>query len=176
VKKRRLSICHVIFRLDIGGLENGLVNQVNRLDGEEFSHSIMCLTHATAFRQRIEAPHVSVLELHKEQGLDLQVYRRAWKLLQRMKPDIVHTYNYAALDVLAAARVAGVRRFVHSEHGLDMSELDGLNRRRNRLRMLSRVLVDRYVAVSTQSRYRSSIEEDCCNPVWCGHGTVLPWP
>ena len=38
---------------------------------------------------------------------------------------------------------------MHSEHGLDVSELDGHNlKKRNRLRLLSRLLVDRYVAVS----------------------------
>ena len=112
-------------------------------------HSIICLTHATDFRQRIERSDLPVFEIHKQDGLDIKVYGRVWEVLRQVKPEIVHTRNYGALDMLAPALLAGVRRFIHSEHGLDISELDGLNRRRNQLRLLSRLLVDRYVAVSS---------------------------
>ena len=36
-------LAHVIYRLDFGGLENGLVNLVNRIPPERYRHAILCL-------------------------------------------------------------------------------------------------------------------------------------
>ena len=36
-------VVHVIHRLDFGGLENGLVNLVNRMPSERYRHAILCL-------------------------------------------------------------------------------------------------------------------------------------
>ena len=43
-------VVHVIFRLDVGGLENGLVNLINRIPSTRFRHAIICLTDYTEFR------------------------------------------------------------------------------------------------------------------------------
>ena len=40
-------IAHVIYRLDYGGLENGLVNLLNNLPVGEFRHTVICLTDYT---------------------------------------------------------------------------------------------------------------------------------
>jgi sugar transferase (PEP-CTERM/EpsH1 system associated) len=129
-------------------LENGLVNLINCLPGEEFQHSIVCISYATGFRDRITRPGVRLFELHKKPGKDIGLYGRAWKLLRQLKPDIVHTRNLPSLDLLFPAKVAGVKHLIHGEHGLDMRELEGQNRRYNRLRRLSRLVVSKYVAVS----------------------------
>jgi sugar transferase (PEP-CTERM/EpsH1 system associated) len=50
--------------------------------------------------------------------------------------------------MLLPARLAGVRRLVHSEHGLDQLELTGGHRKYNLLRRASRLLVEHYVSVS----------------------------
>ena len=36
-------IVHVIHQLDVGGLENGLVNLINHLPPERYRHAIICL-------------------------------------------------------------------------------------------------------------------------------------
>jgi sugar transferase (PEP-CTERM/EpsH1 system associated) len=54
--------------------------------------------------------------------------------------------------MIVPARLAGVRRFVHSEHGLDLMEIDGRHAKYNALRRLSRLVVDRYVAMSRDLR------------------------
>jgi len=60
----------------------------------------------------------------------------------------VHTRNLPAIDMLLPARLAGVPRFVHSEHGLDKLEIDGKNLKYNLLRRASRLTVDRYITMS----------------------------
>jgi sugar transferase (PEP-CTERM/EpsH1 system associated) len=141
-------ICHIVYRLAVGGLENGLVNLVNNLPEERYRHAIVCITAATDFRQRIRRAGISVHELHKRPGKDIAVYGRMRRLLRELQPRIVHTRNLPALDMIVPARLAGVRRFIHSEHGLDSLEIDGKNRKYNRLRQLSRLFVDRYITVS----------------------------
>jgi hypothetical protein len=61
-------IVHVIFRLDVGGLENGLVNLINRIPEDRFRHAIVCLTHYSDFRRRIRRNDVPVFALNKPPG------------------------------------------------------------------------------------------------------------
>jgi sugar transferase (PEP-CTERM/EpsH1 system associated) len=65
-----------------------------------------------------------------------------------LQPQIVHTRNLPALDMLIPAYLAGVPRFIHSEHGFTMMEIDGKNRKYNLVRKASRLVVDRYIAMS----------------------------
>ena len=96
-------IAHVIFRLDVGGLENGLVNLINRTPPGICRHAIICLTHATEFKNRIEVDGVSIIELDKRSGKDLPVYFRFWQALRQLKPDIVHTRNFNTIEFQALA-------------------------------------------------------------------------
>jgi sugar transferase (PEP-CTERM/EpsH1 system associated) len=145
-------VCHIILRLDYGGLENGLVNLINLMPEDAYRHAVLCLSHATDFRHRIRRAGVPVLQAHKAPGKDVGAYLRVWRMLRRLRPAIVHTRNLPAVDMLAVARAAGVRRLVHSEHGLDMFELDGRNVKYNRLRRATKPIVGRYIALSADLR------------------------
>jgi len=145
---QRPLICHIILRLAVGGLENGLVNLINNLPADAYAHAIVCVADATDFRRRIERSDVEIHEIRKHPGKDLSAYGRMWRVLRRLRPRLVHTRNLPALDMIAPAWLAGVRRFVHSEHGLDLFEIDGRDAKYNRLRSLSRAVVNRYIAVS----------------------------
>ena len=141
-------IAHVIFRLDFGGLENGLVNLVNRIPDTRYRHAIICLTAAEAFAGRLTAPDVEVIELHKRPGHDPAVYLRLWRTLRRLRPAIVHTRNLAALETQVLGLLFPGCKRVHGEHGRDVSDLDGSNRRYQWLRRLLSPLIHRYIAVS----------------------------
>jgi sugar transferase (PEP-CTERM/EpsH1 system associated) len=65
-----------------------------------------------------------------------------------LRPAVVHTRNLSGLDALLPARLAGVAQCVHGEHGWDVGNLQGDNRRLALLRRAHRPLVDRYVTVS----------------------------
>lgn len=138
----------MIYRLTFGGLENGVVNLINNLPEDRYRHAIICITTATDFSARVRRGGVEICELHKRPGKDVAAYARMWRILRRLRPQIVHTRNLPALDMIVPARLAGVRRFVHSEHGLDMIELDGKNAKYNSMRRASRLVVDRYITMS----------------------------
>lgn len=144
------TICHIVLRLDFGGLENGLVNLINHLPANQFRHHIICLQYATDFKKRIRRNDVVIYEMHKKDGKDLPLYFRMWKLLRTIRPDIVHTRNISTLDMLPVAWLAGVKRLVHSEHGLDFMEIHGNHVKYNKLRRFSRLFVREYIAVSNE--------------------------
>jgi len=141
-------IAHIIHRLDVGGLENGLINLVNCLDRYRFRHAIICMTDYTDFSLRISNPNVSLYSMQKRSGQDLGLYLRLWRLLRAMRPDLVHTRNIGTMECLVPAALAGVRLRVHGEHGRDAADMDGSNRRYLRLRQLLNPFVSRYVALS----------------------------
>jgi sugar transferase (PEP-CTERM/EpsH1 system associated) len=141
-------IVHVIYRLDIGGLENGVVNLINRMPVERFNHAIICLTTYTDFRRRLRRNDVPVFSLNKPSGNSPITLMRLWKLFRKLRPDIVHTRNLAALEGTLPAALAGVPVRIHGEHGRDMADLDGSNPRRQQLRRFFKPFVHRYVALS----------------------------
>ncbi len=145
-RDQRPLIAHVIFRLAVGGLENGLVNLINRTP--QYRHAIICMTEYTEFHRRIEHDAVSLHALHKREGHDLGVFIRLWRLLRALKPDVVHTRNMSALEAQLPAWLAGVRGRLHGEHGRDVHDLDGSNRRYRWLRRAYRPLVQNYIPLS----------------------------
>lgn len=141
-------IAHIVYALDTGGLENGLVNIINRMADDEFRHMVVCLTTSGQFAQRIRKPNIPVIELHKPPGHDVKTYLALWRVLKEYRPAIVHSRNLAALEAqLITLALPGVRR-VHGEHGRDMNDLDGSNRKYNLFRSLLRPIIDQYIAVS----------------------------
>ncbi len=141
-------VVHVIYSLDTGGLENGLVNLINHTPPGRYRHAIVCLTRSGAFARRITAPDVEIHELDKRPGHDLKVYYRLWRVLARLRPAIIHTRNLTTLELqLVAILIPGARR-IHGEHGRDIQDLEGTSKKYNRLRKLIRPLVHRYIAVS----------------------------
>ncbi len=143
-------VVHAIYRLGVGGLENGLVNLINRMPSERYRHAVVCIDDYTEFRRRIERDDVAVYALHKRPGHDLRLLPRLLRLFRRLRPAIVHSRNLAGLDALVPALLAGVRHRIHGEHGRDQDDLDGSNLKLQRLRRLHRPLVSRYVALSAE--------------------------
>lgn len=141
-------VAHVIHRLGTGGMENGLVNLINRTPRGRYRHAVVCLTDAGPFARRITRPGVDVVSLDRGTGHSFALYWRLWKALRRLAPSVVHTRNLAALEAqIPALFVPGARR-VHGEHGRDVFDLHGANRKYNLLRRAIRPLVQRYIAVS----------------------------
>lgn len=141
-------VVHVIHHLGVGGLENGLVNLINHMPPERYRHAIICLKGYSDFRRRIARNDVEVVALDKREGNDLRLYLNLYRALRRLDPDIVHTRNLSAIEGQVVACLAGVRARVHGEHGRDMLDLHGKNRKYNLLRKTIRPFVDHFIAVS----------------------------
>ena len=116
--KPTLHIQHVLLSLQPGGLENGVVNVVNRLNPGKFRSSLCCLKQAGEFASRVTAPHTEIHELGWRGGNDLMLPIRLARLFRQTKPDIVHTRNAESfLYGYLGAKLAGIKCLIHSEHG-----------------------------------------------------------
>ena len=143
----RPLIAHLVFRFDIGGLENGVVNLVNGLPESEFRHIVIALTKATDFRRRIARADVSVHEIGKRPGKDPGAYLRLYRLLRELQPDIIHTRNLATLECALVASLAGVPIRIHGEHGWDVHDPDGKVWKYKMLRRLINPCIQQFAVV-----------------------------
>ena len=140
-------IVHVLYRLDTGGMERMLVTQINHTL-PHYRHAIICLEEYGALRSSLASDDVQCIALHKKPGKDWRCYVKLWRALRHLKPAIVHTYNFGALDMAPVAKLAGVRRVIHAERGRDAADPNGESRKYRRMRRWLLPFIDRYVTVS----------------------------
>ena len=174
-KGNQIMIAHVLYKLSVGGLENGVVNLVNHLPSSKFRHVIISLTEVTDMARRITNEDVICLALGKHAGLDLPAYVRLWRILKDIRPDIVHTRNLGTLDGQASALLAGVPYRIHGEHGRDLRNLDGSRKRDMWLRRVFNPIIHRYVALSEDIRcwlVRNGIPEHKIIQIYNGVDTI----
>jgi len=149
IDNRRPLIAHVVYRFDIGGLENGVVNLINRLPEANWQHAVVALTDVSpAFAKRVQRQDVQYLSLRKPPGHLLRLYPRLMRMFRELRPAIVHTRNLAALEATVPAWAVGVPARIHGEHGRDAIDPDGMRRRYQWIRRAYSPFVSRYVAVS----------------------------
>lgn len=140
-------VLHVVYSFGVGGLENVIVQLVNRMSQGQCRHAILALSTITDFRNRIERDDVEFIALNKKPGHAFGLYPEIFRIFRKLKPDVVHTCNLAALEVQPLAWLAGVPKRVHAEHGLEMSDANSHARQRL-LRRLYKFFVTRQIAVS----------------------------
>ena len=135
-------------RFDVGGLENGVVNLINHMPTDAYRHAILALTEITDFRKRIKRDDVQFIALKKPPGHLYALYPRLFRLFRELRPAIVHSRNLAALEVTVPAWAAGVPVRIHGEHGRDVGDLDGNNRKYQWVRRLYNPFVSHFIALS----------------------------
>ncbi len=146
-QKTKIRILHVFHSFNMGGLENGVVNLINRSDPDIFDHQICCLSITGTAESRLEKK-VPIFEMNKCDGHDWKMMYRLFKLMKDQKPHIVHTRNWGSVDAIIPAKLAGVSIVIHSEHGWNNDDPRGKNIKRRIARKFLSYLVDHFIAVS----------------------------
>ncbi len=146
----RPLVAHIVFSFDYGGLENGVVNLINGLREDAYRHAIVALTTAYGFEGRIRKRGVEVHTLNKRDGKDPSAYLRLFRLLRQLRPSVVHTRNIGTIEGALLARLAGVRRCIHGEHGWDVFDPDGSSKKYRVLRRVANPAINRFVTVSRE--------------------------
>lgn len=145
-------IAHLIYKLDVGGLENGLVNLINHMPEDGFRHVVICLTGFTEFAKRITRNDVEIIALNKQPGQDLRWFFRLFRVLRRLRPQVFHTRNLTTIEGHWVAWLARVPVRIHGEHGWDMNDLGGINKKYQWLRKLVSPFVNFFIALSEESK------------------------
>lgn len=144
----RPLVAHIMHRFDTGGLENGVVNLINHMPADAYRHAVIALTEITDFKKRINRPDVQFFALNKKPGHVLWIYPRLYRLFRQLQPAIVHTRNLAALEAAVPAWAARVPARIHGEHGRDVGDFDGTNKKCQWIRRIYSPFVKHYIALS----------------------------
>ena len=144
----RPLVAHVMYRFDVGGLENGVVNLINHMPPDAYRHAVISLTEITDFRKRVARDDVEFIALNKSPGHALWIYPRLFRLFKSLRPAIVHTRNLGALELVVPAWAARVPVRIHGEHGRDVGDLDGSSKKYQWVRRIYRPFVTHFIALS----------------------------
>src|SRR6266496_2359967 len=114
--KRPLKILHVVFSLEPGGMENGIVNLTRGLP-PEFEAHFCCLERPGAFVERLPNPE-RVYVLNKAKGFHFSASIQLAKLIKKIKPDLIHSHNLGPLIYSGLSKIFASRPILHGEHSL----------------------------------------------------------
>ena len=128
-----IKILHILDSLKVGGLENGVINLINKLDRRKFMHTICCIRTAGPMATRLERQDVKIVSMNNI-AQDYAMPFRLMRVLKHIKPDIVHTRNWGTVDGIIAAKMIGIKRIIHGEHGREFVDQCGSNFKRNLIR------------------------------------------
>lgn len=107
---------HVLLSLEVGGMENGVVNTLGLINRARFEPSICCLERLGPLARRVK--ETKIFNMKKNSGFSLRLLFKLITLLNNEKIDIVHTHCWATLVYgFMAAKIARVPFVVHGEHG-----------------------------------------------------------
>jgi sugar transferase (PEP-CTERM/EpsH1 system associated) len=141
-------VAHLVYSFGCGGLQTLLAECINRIPAQHYRHAVICLVETKDYAERISRPDVTFYDLHKPPGNSPATHVNLWKLLRRLRPAVLHTYNVGTIEYNATALLANVPVRIHAEHGRDSVEIDGKHGRYNLLRRLLVPVIDAYVPVS----------------------------
>lgn len=116
----KLRVCLIIPTLDQGGAEKQISLLARGLDRNEFEAIVIVLTRTGPREQELLDNGIKVHHINKRSKLDPFAWLRLRKLLKQLKPDIVHTWLFAANAYgRSAALSAGVPVILGSERSVD---------------------------------------------------------
>ncbi|QHY96086.1 D-inositol 3-phosphate glycosyltransferase [Streptomyces sp. S4.7] len=118
-----MKVLHVITGLGIGGAEQQLRLLLNRLPTQS---AVVTLTNPGAVARGIVADGFPVTDLDIRGNRDIGALPRLTGLIKDGRYDLVHTHLYrACVYGRLAARLAGVRTVVATEHSLGATQIEG---------------------------------------------------
>lgn len=169
-----VKIMHVVHSFGMGGLENGIVNLINLMNKDLFSHSICCMTNSGVFADRIRRDDVKIFELHKKSGNDFTLPIKMKQIFTKENVHIVHARGWGTyLESLIASKLTrSVKGCVFGFHGKTFEDLNVENKRRARIQRILSLFTDKILTLSQSMKLDYSqavgINEDKISVIWNG--------
>ena len=121
-----MKILQVIPYFCFGGAETMCENLTYALMKQGHEVCVVSLfPERTPISQRMEEAGVRILYLDKKPGLDISMFGKLTKIMKAEKPDAVHTHLNVIKYAAAAAKLAGVRKCIHTVHNVADQEAEG---------------------------------------------------
>lgn len=120
-----MKVLHSVLSLEVGGLENGVVNLVNCAP-DDIQVDILCLRATGALVERITNPRAKVIPSPTLSDHSIRAAVMAhWQCIEQSRYDIVHTHGWATMLTGALACWASRWRYwsnrpliINGEHGV----------------------------------------------------------
>lgn len=121
-----MKILQVIPYFCFGGAETMCENLTYALSAMGHEVAVVSLyDDQTPIARRMEASGVRILYLDKKPGLDVSMVSKLIRIFKQEKPDVVHTHLTVIKYAAVAAKLAGVKRCVHTVHNVAEEEAEG---------------------------------------------------
>jgi len=115
-----IRLLHIIPTLDRGGAEKQLALLAAGLPRDEFDVHVCCLTRSGPWEAELQSANVPVHVIGKRRKVDPAAHLRLKRFIRELRPDIVHTWLFAANAYgRKAALSAGVKHIVAGERCVD---------------------------------------------------------
>jgi glycosyltransferase involved in cell wall biosynthesis len=164
---RKLRVLHIVQNLNYGGMERLVFEVLRRTDRAAFESHVLTLVYRGRFGEGLSA-HATLHEAAPMSKASLLWPASLAGQIRSIAPDVVHTHSGVWYKASLAAKLAGVPRVVHTEHGRAVPDpwtartLDGLASRRT----------DAVIAVSESvaARLRADVVHDSRRVVIIANG------
>ena len=121
-----MKILQVIPYFCFGGAETMCENLTYAL--AKLGHQVCVVSlydQHTPISGRMEEAGIRILYLDKKLGLDISMVPKLVRIMKAEKPDVVHTHLDVIKYAVAAAKLAGVKKCIHTVHNVADKEAEG---------------------------------------------------
>jgi sugar transferase (PEP-CTERM/EpsH1 system associated) len=144
---RPIRIAHVVYKLDVGGLERVVINLMKHLPRGDYDASLYCLKEGGNLADELENDGYRVHYMYKKDRVDYTLFFRIAKLFKREGVEVVHCHNIGAvLYGSVGAKLARTAGTLYTAHGTYSANRFG------KLRYSRFLPVKKVVTVSEQAR------------------------
>ena len=143
-----IRVLHLLPSFGLGGMEK-IVCAVLNSTPENLLHQVITLDGSTDAWNWIDNNTVTLVDFDKPKGR-ARFFYCLYRLLRKIEPDILMTYNWGGTDGVWLGRLAGIKCIIHNEHGFGIEEASATDRRRDAIRFLVYRLANRVIVVSTE--------------------------
>jgi glycosyltransferase involved in cell wall biosynthesis len=122
-------LLHVFPTFAVGGSQMRFA-QLARLHGERYRHTVIALDGKYDMAGRLSGLPVTCEELPFDKRKPLETWRRFRSALRVIRPDVLLTYNWGAIEWALINRLEGIARHIHIEDGFGPEEAQKQLKRR----------------------------------------------
>jgi len=129
-----MKILQVIPYFCFGGAETMCENLTYALTALGHEVTVVSLyDEHTPISDRMEAAGTKIHYLDKRLGADASMVPKLYRIMKQERPDVVHTHLDVVKYAAVAARLAGVKKCIHTVHNVAHKEAEGLAQIINRV-------------------------------------------
>lgn len=130
LKLARIKVLQIIPSFEIGGAEKVVLDYLTYLKKKDVDVIAVSLAQKTnsIYDQIIEEKKLNVIYLDKRPGLDLSMIKKLKKIIDEIKPDVIHTHmhtlKYTFFSLFLSKRKINKLHTIHNEPQKDGGKLD----------------------------------------------------